>query len=62
MGGRNTAEKKQDFGLMQSTMLSVECPLRARSRRCHFFPKSTNRKSAFHYSDIKNLESILQET
>lgn len=27
-----------------------------------FSQKSTNRNSAFHYSDIKNLESILQET
>lgn len=32
MVGRNTAEKKQDFGLMQNTILFVEYPLRAKSR------------------------------
>lgn len=31
MGGRSSAEKKQNFGLTQNAMLFVECLLRARS-------------------------------
>lgn len=33
MGAGILPGKKQDFGLTQSTMLAVECPLRARSGR-----------------------------
>lgn len=31
MGGRGSAEKKQNFGLTQNAMLFVECLLRTRS-------------------------------
>lgn len=33
MGAGILPGKKQDFGLTQSTMLAVECPLRAKSGR-----------------------------
>ena len=36
MGGRSSAEKKQNFGLTQNAMLFVECTPRAKSSSLQF--------------------------
>lgn len=50
--GRNVADRKYGH--------KVRCERGANVAT--FSQKSTNRNSDFHYSEIKNLESILQET